>query len=321
MVGAKPDHPAPTTPTRATHGRGYTVAPWLASSWSPTAEYVERANVTRFMRRARHRDRTRSSSGARSRTSRGSGTPWSRTSDPVVRRALRAGAGHLGRTRVGTLVRRGPDEPRPGQCVDRWAERTPDAIAVRWEGEDGDDADAGRYAELRRHDRPARAGVCAALGVRRRRRRRRLPADAARDGRGRDGRARSSARSGSRSSAGSAPTRWPRAWPTPARGCSSPSTASRRKGAAVPMKAIADGRGRRRLRRARRRPAAGSATDDASVGRGPRSSIGTTLGDGTRPPASTAEPLDAEHPLFLGYTSGTTGPPEGRRCTSTAASW
>ncbi|MEZ5179959.1 MAG: acetyl-coenzyme A synthetase N-terminal domain-containing protein [Acidimicrobiales bacterium] len=70
-------------------------------------------------------------------------------------------------------------------CVDRWAAATPDAEAVRWEGEDGE-VRVLTYAELARHV----DGLAALLrsGHRRGRRRGHLPADAGGDRGGGHGR-------------------------------------------------------------------------------------------------------------------------------------
>jgi acetyl-CoA synthetase len=129
--------------------------------WAPTAEYVERANVTRFMRT--HGIETYEDLVARSVED----TSW--FWDAVVRdldlhffrpyeRVLDISRGVEWATWfVGGQVN------LADQCVDRWAEETPDAPAVVWEGEDGATV-TWTYAELRREtDRLARALV--ALGV------------------------------------------------------------------------------------------------------------------------------------------------------------
>jgi acetyl-CoA synthetase len=115
--------------------------------WSPSPEYVERANVTRFMR-AHGID----------------------SYDELVRRSVAdiawfwdAVVADLGIEWLAPYERvlddsRGPEWTTwfvggktnlAHQCVDIWAERTPDAVAVRWEGEDGQTR-AWTYAQLRR---------------------------------------------------------------------------------------------------------------------------------------------------------------------------
>jgi acetyl-CoA synthetase len=123
--------------------------------WSPTREYVERANVTRFMR-----------------------THGIATYDALVRRSI-ADAEWFWDAVVRDLdieffepyqqvrdISRGVEWATwfgggrvnlAHQCVDRWAASTPDAPAVVWEGEAGDTR-TWTYGELRRQtDRLARA--------------------------------------------------------------------------------------------------------------------------------------------------------------------
>jgi acetyl-CoA synthetase len=116
--------------------------------WSPSSEYVERANVTRFMR------------------AEGIGTY-----DELVSRSI-ADIGWFWDAVIRDLdigwlepydevldLSRGPEWATwftggktnlAHQCVDRWAERTPEARAVVWEGEDGE-VRTWTYAELRGH--------------------------------------------------------------------------------------------------------------------------------------------------------------------------
>ena len=130
--------------------------------WSPTPEYTERANVTRFMRA--HGIETYDELIAASVDD----VSW--FWDAVVRdldlrflrpyeRVLDTSRGLEWATWFG-----GGQVNLADQCVDRWAEETPDAVAVVFE----DEAGATRswtYAELRRHtDRLARG--LAELGVR-----------------------------------------------------------------------------------------------------------------------------------------------------------
>lgn len=114
--------------------------------WAPTPEYVERANVTRFMRA--HGIETYEELVARS----VGDIEW--FWDAVVKdlgiafmdpyeRVLDTSRGVEWAT---WFV--GGKTNLAHQCVDVWAERTPDAIAVIWEGEDGD-VRRVTYRELR----------------------------------------------------------------------------------------------------------------------------------------------------------------------------
>jgi acetyl-CoA synthetase len=123
--------------------------------WSPTPEYVERANVTRFMR-TYGIDTYEDLVG---RSVQDVSWFW----DAVVRdlgieflepyqQVLDLSRGVEWATWFG-----GGRVNVAHQCVDRWSDATPDALAVTWEGEDGDTR-AWTYAELRRAtDRLARA--------------------------------------------------------------------------------------------------------------------------------------------------------------------
>ena len=123
--------------------------------WSPTPEYLERANVTRFMRAH--------GIGTYDELVRRSVEDVSWFWDAVVRdldiefsepyeQVLDVSRGVEWATWFG-----GGRVNLAHQCVDRWSESTPDALAVAWEGEDGDTRN-WTYAELRREtDRLARA--------------------------------------------------------------------------------------------------------------------------------------------------------------------
>jgi acetyl-CoA synthetase len=123
--------------------------------WSPTAEYVERANVTRFMRA--HGIETAEELVARSVAD----VSW--FWDAVVRdvdieflqpyeQVLDVSRGVEWATWFG-----GGRVNLAHQCVDRWSVSTPEAPAVVWEGEDGE-VRTWTYADLRREtDRLARA--------------------------------------------------------------------------------------------------------------------------------------------------------------------
>jgi acetyl-CoA synthetase len=114
--------------------------------WTPSAEYVERANVTRFMRA--HGIGSYDELLERS----VSDLEW--FWDAVVRdldlRFFEPYRSVLDRSRgpEWTTWFTGAKVNLAHQCVDVWAERTPDAVAVIWEGEDGEVRRA-TYAELR----------------------------------------------------------------------------------------------------------------------------------------------------------------------------
>jgi acetyl-CoA synthetase len=272
--------------------------------WSPTAAYVERANVTRFMRR--HGIETYEELVGRSvgdiawfwdAVVDDLGLPWFTpyervldTSDGVAWTRWFVG----GTTNVAYA------------CVDVWAERTPDAVALRWEGEDGETR-TWSYAELRVETDALAAGLrargvgagdtvglflpmlpetiaavmaCAKLGAIW------VPIFS---GFGPDAVAARLADAGAR--------------------VLLTVDGTRRKGKAVPMKVTADAAVE----------AAGCVelvvvlprlADARAPWNGARD---VRWEDVARSPGGPldAERLDAEHPLFLGYTSGTTGRPKG----------
>ena len=271
--------------------------------WSPSPGYVERANITRFMR-----------------------AHGIETYDEVVRRSVedigwfwdavvndldieffepysevldsRSGVEWTTWFTGGTLN-------LAHQCVDRWASRTPDAPAVMGEGEDGS-VRIWTYAELRdRTDRLARG--LRSLGVE------------ARDTVGiflpmiPEGVA-----------AIMACSKIGAIWVPIFSGFGPDAVAARladartkvlitadgslRKGQIVPMKATAD----------RAVEAAGCVEhivvlrhldDPATPWNDARDRWWDALADDDEP--MPAEALEAEHPLFIGYTSGTTGRPKG----------
>ncbi len=114
--------------------------------WTPSPEYVERANVTRFMRV----HGIESYDELVRRSTADIGWFW----DAVVRDL---GIGFYEPYRQVVDRSRGPEWATwftggrlnvAHQCVDVWAERTPDAVAVIWEAEDGE-VRRVTYAELR----------------------------------------------------------------------------------------------------------------------------------------------------------------------------
>jgi acetyl-CoA synthetase len=116
--------------------------------WSPGSDYVERANVTRLMRR--HGIDTSDELVARSIADvawfwdavvEDLDLGWLEPYDRVM---------DTSRGAPWTTWFVGGRTNLAHQCVDRWAAATPDAPAVVWEGEDGEVRNWG-YAELRRH--------------------------------------------------------------------------------------------------------------------------------------------------------------------------
>jgi acetyl-CoA synthetase len=118
--------------------------------WSPSEDYVERANVTRFMRAHRigsYDELVRRSTGDIAwfwdAVVRDLDLEFFTPYDQVVDRSR--GPEWATWFTGGTLN-------LAHNCVDRWAERTPDALAIVWEGDEGPEAGAIRrvtYAELR----------------------------------------------------------------------------------------------------------------------------------------------------------------------------
>ena len=192
------------------------------------------------------------------------------------------------------------------QCVDRWAERDPDATAVIWEGEDGDVREV-TYVELRRMVDGV-AGALGRLGVR--------------DG---DAVAIFMPMAIETVAALMACAKIGAVWVPVFSGFGADAVAARiadagcevvitanaslRGGRPVPMKAVADRAVEgidtvRHLLVWERLP---EVPTPMTPGRDRRWS--TEVDTATAPVASM--PLDAEHPLFIAYTSGTTGRPKG----------
>jgi acetyl-CoA synthetase len=272
--------------------------------WSPSSEYAERANVTRFMRA--HGIGSYEELVARS----VGDVAW--FWDAVVRdldisfltpyeRVLDTSRGVEwatwfvgGRTNVAH------------QCVDVWADRTPEAVAVVWEGEDGE-VRRVTYRELRELTDRLAHGL-RSIGV------------------------------GQRDAVGifmpmaietvaavMACSKLGAIWVPIFSGFGPEAVAarladagakvlitadgSRRRGATVPMKQVAD----------RAADEAGCVERILVWSRGGESgSASPSSRDvrweellATQPPRFDTEPLDSEHPLFIGYTSGTTGKPKG----------
>ena len=177
--------------------------------WSPSPEYIERANVTRFMRA--HGIATYEELVARS----VGDIEW--FWDAVVRDL---GISFLTPYEQVLDTSRGVEWATwftggktnlAHQCLDVWAHRTPEAVAVVWEAEDGD-VRRVTYRELRELTDRLAHGL-RSLGRAATRHRRHLHADGHRDRGGPPRMLQARARSGCRSSAGSARRPSPRAWP------------------------------------------------------------------------------------------------------------
>ena len=269
--------------------------------WSPRPDVIERANVTRFMRRHGieiYDDLVRRSV---------EDVSW--FWDAVVQdldiaflepyqRVLDTSRGVEWATWFG-----GGRVNLAHQCVDRRAEATPDATAVVWEGEDGE-IRSWTYADLRREtDRLARAllglgvGTSDAVGIFLPM----LPETVA---------------------AVMACSKIGAIWVPIFSGFGADAVAVRladanakvllttgafpRKGRAVPMLETA--------RRAVERSGTGATTvvlEHAGAGAGPDERDWRALVEDQPVEPLLSEPVDPEHPLFIGYTSGTTGRPKG----------
>ena len=271
--------------------------------WSPTDDDVERANVTRLMRA--HGIET-----LRELTERSVAdvewfwdavvrdldiefsTPYERVLD--IERGPEWATWFVGgRTSVAR------------QCLDRWAERTPDALAVVWEGEDGDVREAS-YATLRAMT-DSLATTLHSLGVRRG-----------------DTVALFMPMAIETVAALMACSKLGAIWVPIFSGFGPDAVAARiadarcevvitanaslRKGAVVPMKPVAD----------RAAEIAGGVRHMVVWDRLPLEATPMPEGrdvawpdPGSAGEPLEAEPLDSEHPLFIGYTSGTTGRPKG----------
>ena len=271
--------------------------------WTPGAEDIERANVTRLMRA--HGIDTLQELTARSVDDVAwfwdavvsdldieFSTPYERVVD-LSRGPEWATWFVGGRT---NLAR---------QCVDRWAERDPDAVAVVWEGEDGV-VRQSTFAELRRLTDGV-ASVLLGLGVE--------PGDRV---------ALFLPMAVETVAALMACSKIGAVWVPIFSGFGPDAVAARiadagcevvvtanatlRKGAAVPMKRVAD------LAASR----AGCVRQQVVWMRLPDEPTEMTDGRDVAWPTPSgddapidATPLDNEHPLFIGYTSGTTGRPKG----------
>src|SRR5919109_842811 len=323
VVGEKPDQPIPARPTRSAMDPVYRSAPRRDNVppvggrvceggrvadviWSPTPEYVERANVTRFMRA--HGIGSYEELLARSVED----LAW--FWDAVVRdldlrflepyqQVLDVSRGVEWATWFG-----GGRCNLADACVDRWSVESPDAPAVLWEGEEGE-ARTWTYTELRHQtDRLARAlrrlgvGAGDAVGIFLPM----LPETVA---------------------AVMACSKLGAIWVPIFSGFGADAVSVRledadvkvlltadafpRKGRPVPMaevaRAAAERAGGVEAIVVLRHTGGGAA---ASGGGWTEHDWEALVGAQTHDPLP-AVPLDSEHPLFIGYTSGTTGRPKG----------
>jgi acetyl-CoA synthetase len=263
--------------------------------WEPSPEYIQHANVTRFMR-----------------------THGLDTYDDLVRRSVQdiewfwdAVVDDLGIEWPGSYERvldvsNGPEWSTwfvggrtnvAHQCVDVWSRRTPAAVAVVWEGEDGDTR-AWTYAELRSQtDRLA--NLLVSLGV------------------------------GQNDAVGiflpmapetvaavMACSKIGAIWVPIFSGFAADAVAARLADAGVKLLITAEGS----LRKGRAVPMRETAERAIELtGVGTALLVWDRLAGGRQWAEQLAEQpgrfetriLDAEHPLFIGYTSGTTGKPKG----------
>jgi len=263
--------------------------------WSPSSDYVERANVTRFMRR--HGIETYEELVARSvgdvawfwdAVVQDLGIEWLEPYDRVM---------DTSRGVPWTTWFVGGRTNLAHQCVDRWAAATPDARAVVWEGEDGE-VRTWTYAELRRHtDRLA--NHLRSIGV------------------------------GERDAVGiflpMAPetvaavmscSKLGAIWVPIFSGFGPDAVAARLADAGAKVVITADGS----LRKGKAVPMLETARHAIELaGRGIQTVVWDRLAGGedwdarlgVEPDRFETLALDSEHPLFIGYTSGTTGRPKG----------
>lgn len=272
--------------------------------WSPSPEYVERANVTRFMRG--HGIETYDELVARSiddlewfwdAVVRDLGisflTPYDRVLD-TSRGVEWATWFEGGKTNLAH------------QCVDVWADRTPEAVAVVWEGEDGEVRRVS-YRELRELTDRLAHGL-RSMGVRQR-----------------DAVGIFMPMAIETVATVMACSKLGAIWVPIFSGFGPEAVAARladagvkvlvtadesiRRGRSVPMNEIASraadeaGCVRRMLVWNRR--------DDVAVPRRAKRDVRWEELLAAQPGRFDTEPLDSEHPLFIGYTSGTTGKPKG----------
>jgi acetyl-CoA synthetase len=272
--------------------------------WSPSPEYVERANVTRFMR-------THGIDSYDELVSRSvSDVEW--FWDAVVRDlgiSFLTPYEHVLDTSRGVEWARwfvGGRTNVAHQCVDVWADRTPESVAVVWEGEDGD-VRRVTYRELRELTDRLAHGL-RSIGVRQR-----------------DAVGIFMPMAIETVAAVMACSKIGAIWVPIFSGFGPEAVAarladagakvlitadgSRRRGATVPMKQVAD-----------------RAADEAGCVE--RILVWSRSGEAVpahahprdvrweellaaQPARFDTEPLESEHPLFIGYTSGTTGTPKG----------